>query len=137
VDPAADVENMESHVTGEPLVAHVQYHDPRGSFGTHWHFDPILVAPGETRELRARFVYTDYSAVELGGDSRYKLRVMTPADANTGVVSIEITRDLVAITGESVGSTQRVFELWDRQAESVQWAAPPLEFEVQADQSSG
>lgn len=130
VDPEADVENVGNHVTGEPLVAHAQYHDPRGSFGTHWHFDPLLVPNGETRRLRARFVYTDYSAVALTDDSRYRLRVSTPSDANTEVVDVTVNADIVSFSGESIGTTQRIFELWDTAGEIVQWATPPLEIVV-------
>ncbi len=136
VNPTADVENVTSHVTGDALVAHVQYHDQGASFSTHWHFDPLNIPLGETRQLRARFVFTDYSAASLSGDSRYRLRVSTPNDANTGVITVAIDEDIVSFTGEAVGSTQRRFELWDTQAEIVQWVTPALKIEVSENQSS-
>lgn len=130
VDPGADLTDIESHVTGAALVAHVQYHDPREG-GSHWHFDPLMVPLGETRRLRARFVYSDYSAVPLGSDSRYQLRVTTPSDANTGILSVTVEEDIVSLTGDTEGTTERIFELWDTTTESVSVATPSLEIVVE------
>lgn len=130
VDPNADVENIGSHVTGEALIAHVQYHDPEGSFSTHWHFDPLEVPLNDTRRARARFVYTDYTAVSLGGDSPYRLNTSTPSEANTEVINVTVDTDIVSFSGESVGTTERIFELVDTNAGNVDWATPPLEIVV-------
>lgn len=126
VDPNADVENIGSHVTGEALIAHVQYHDPEGSFSTHWHFDPLEVPLDDTRRVRARFVYTDYTAVSLGNDSPYRLNISTPSEASTGVINVTVDSDIVSFSGESVGNTERIFELVDTTEEIVDWSTPPL-----------
>ena len=121
-----DAGNIDAPAHGDARIGSVHWHEDERH--THWHFGPLEVPRGGTREVRIRYLDQDLETVPVGDGEPYRVDVSVVSASPEGLLSVEQDGDRIILDGEAVGDGRLGLEL--RCNGELAWEAPELEVAV-------
>lgn len=110
----------------DQLVTEYQYHEG----GSHWHFQPLEIPLEASRSMEARFFDQDLNRVAVGPDAEYYLAVRPSEETPADLLDIEVSGDLVTMSGSASGEGDVLFELYRSEDDALVWAPKSLSVTV-------
>ncbi|NUB93615.1 hypothetical protein HT576_21775 [Haloterrigena sp. SYSU A121-1] len=96
--------------------------------GDHWHGNLPEIPVDSHLSLGAIAEDSDGEEIPIGENEEYRLNATIAESGQEGIITVDSHGDHLHMSGEGVGSTDVVFQLWH--GDHVDWESPPIAADV-------